>query len=176
MSIRRCFIGLMIASIFVVSVWSLGLVSQATAETLKFRIFNHVTKAEIFPLPDVEGHVIIPNIREGVIVLENGELGWLRGILIFDSIKGAGTIDMYSVFNLQDGSTFATHSKGVVEATPQGIPSTVKFTGDLIHGSGRFQGVKGTVTMSAKLLPVEKGELGAKALAEATLIYTLPNK
>jgi len=150
--------------------------AQATAGTLKLRLFNHVTKAETSPIPDVEGHVVILNIREGVIILENGELGWLKGTLINDLIRGVGTIDIYPTFTFQDGSTITAHAKGTVEANPQGLPSTAKFAGDIIHGMGRFQGIKGSVTTSAKLLPPEKGELGPKALGECTLVYTLPNK
>jgi hypothetical protein len=37
-----------------------------------------------------------------------------------------------------------------------------KGTGDIIHVTGRFQGVKGTMTTSVKLLPPEKGELGGE--------------
>lgn len=154
----------------------LGSVPQATAETLKFRLFNHVTKAEMFPIPDVEGHFIIANVREGTIILENGELGWVKGILINDMIRGAGTIDMYSTFTLQDGSTITARTKGGIEATPQGVPSVATFTGNVIHGTGRFQGIKGTVTSSAKVLPPEKGEPGGKVLGEVTLVYTLPSK
>ena len=67
MAIRRCFIGLAIAVIFVIGIWPLGFVPQARAETLKFRYFSHVTKTEFFPIADVEGHFVIPNIREGAI-------------------------------------------------------------------------------------------------------------
>ena len=175
MAIRRCCLVLTIAIIFAMSIWPLGSVPEATADTLKFRFFNHITKTESFPVSDVEGHFIIPNIREGAIILENGELGWVKGILIFDSIKGAGTVDMYSTWTLQDGSIIA-RSKGTVEATPQGLPSTAKFSGDVIHGTGRFQGIKGTVAISVKLLPPEKGDLGPKSFGEVTLVYTLPSK
>ncbi len=176
MAIRRCFIGLTIAVIFVIGIWPLGSVPQAAAETLKFRFFNQVTKTEFLPIADVEGHVIIPNIREGAIILENGELGWSKSTVINDFIKAAGTIDAYSTYTFQDRSTITTRTKGTVEATPQGVPLAGKHTGDIIHGTGRFQGIKGTVTHSVKLLPPEKGELGPKGIGEVTLVYTLPSK
>ena len=176
MSIRRCFIGLAIASIFVMSIWPLGSVPQATAETLNYRIFVHATKAESFPIADVEGHLIGVVVREGIIIFENGELGWVKRIQINDLIKGAGTFNMYSTFTFQDGSTFITRSKGTTEATPQGVPSGGKGGGDIIRGTGRFQGVKGTMTTSVKLLPPEKGELVGKVIGEGTFIYTLPSK
>ncbi len=76
----------------------------------------------------------------------------------------------------QDGSTIIQHSKGTVGATSAGVSSSAKRTGEIIHGTGRFQGIKGTMTTSAKLLLPEKGELGGKSLGEGTMVYTLPSK
>ena len=176
MAIRRFFVGLAIASIFVMSIWPLGSVPQATAETLNFKGFNHVTKSERFPIADVEGHIVNVHEREGAIILENGELGWTKVTAIVDQIKGTGTVDSYATYTFLDGSTFTTHHKGRLEASPRGAPSAVKFTGDIINGTGRFQGIKGTITSSTKLLPPEKGDRGSKGLDETTLVYTLPSK
>ena len=175
MAIRRCFIGLASATLFVISIWLLGSVPQATAETLSGKSFNHVTKAEMFPIADVEGHVIGVTVREGVAVFENGEWAWHKATVMSDLIKGAGTLDQYATITFLDGSTITTHTKGTIE-TPQGVPSAVKFTGDIINGTGRFQGIKGTHTISVKLFPPEKGELAGKAFGEGTMAYTLPSK
>ena len=48
--------------------------------------------------------------------------------------------------------------------------------GEIIKGTGRFEGIKGTVTMKTKMLPVEKGEFGPKTINDVTLTYTLPLK
>ncbi len=176
MARQRCFIGLAIASIFVIGIVLLGSVPQATAETLNFKFFIHVTKQEMVPIADVEGHVIGITVREGVAVFENGELAWFKVSLIRDLIKGAGTFDKYVTCTFLDGSAFTAHMKGTVEASPQGVPLAAKAAGDIIHGTGRFQGIKGTGTISAKVLPPEKGELAGKSLGEATLVYTLPSK
>ena len=176
MAIQRYFTGLAIASIFLMSTWPLGSVPQATAETLNFKILNQVTKMEMAPIADVEGHFMGLIVREGAIIIENGEFGWAKGTHTGDLIKGAGTMDVYSTFTLQDGSTITTHTKGMTQGTPQGAPSAVKFTGDIIHGTGRFQGIKGTMTSLAKILPPEKGEMFGKAVGEITLVYTLPSK
>lgn len=163
-------------TVLIIAAWLLGSVPQATAETRNFKIFNHVTKIEMIPIADVEGHFIIVSVREGVQIFENGELAWTKVAGIADSIKGAGTFNMYATYTFQDGSTITTHTKGIVEATPAGVQTAAKWTGEIIHGTGRFQGIKGTVTSSTKLLPPEKGELGGKALSEGTLVYTLPSK
>ncbi len=176
MAIRRFCLSLAIASIFVMATWPLGSVPQATAETLNFKSFTHVTKREMVPIADVEGHFISLTVREGVAVFGNGELAWVKATNMTDLIKGAGTGDMYTTYTFLDGSTYATHNKGKLEATPQGVTSGGKWTGDVIHGTGRFQGIKGTITSLTKILPAEKGEPAGKALGEATLVYTLPGK
>ena len=165
-----------ILGIFIIAAWLLGSVPQATAETLNYKLFNHVTKIEMVPIADAEGHFISLIVREGVNIFENGELAWLKAVLMRDFIKGAGTFDMYSTFTFQDGSTIITRTKGKTEATPADVSSAAKWTGEIIHGTGRFQGIKGTQTTSSKLLPPEKGELGGKSLGEGTLVYTLPSK
>jgi hypothetical protein len=176
MVLRRRFVGVAIVSIFMIGVWLLGSVPQASAETLNFKMFNHVTKQEMFPIADVAGHVVGVAVREGVAVLESGELGWHKITQSLDFIKGAGTLEAYLTYTFLDGSGFTVHTKGTVEATPQGVSSAAKITGDIIQGTGRFQGIKGTMTTSVKLLPPEKGELGSKALSEASVLYTLPGK
>ncbi len=78
-------------------------------------------------------------------------------------------------YTFLDGSIITTRVKGKSEASPQAF-ATVKFNGEIIAGTGRFQGIKGTVTISAKLLRPEKGEIGPKAVGEGTFLYTLPGK
>jgi len=176
MAIRRGFIGLASVTILVIGIVFLGSVHQATAETLNYKSFTHVTKAEGVPIADVEGHFIDLLVREGAIVFGNGEWAWMKGAYIRDLIKGAGTGDSYITYTFLDKSTITVHRKGTMEATPAGVTSASKWTGDIIHGTGRFEGIKGTVTMSSKLLPPEKGELAGKGLGEGTLVYTLPSK
>ncbi len=176
MAHRRGFIGLAIVSTIAMGIVLLGFVPQATAETLTFKSFNHVTKAEMVPLADVEGHNISLVVREGVTVFQNGEWAWTTSTNVRDLVKGAGTGDAYSTYTFLDGSTFTIHRKGKIEATPQGVTSAAAWTGNIIHGTGRFQGIKGTMTTSAKILPPEKGEPVGKALSEGTLTYTLPGK
>jgi hypothetical protein len=176
MAIRRLSIGLAIASIFVIGIWLLGSVPQAMAETLNYKYFNHVVKAEAVPIPDAEGHLVRLTLREGVNIYENGELAWVKSVLYNDLIKGAGAIDIYTTAAFPDGSTITTHTKGRVEATPAGLQTGSKITGEIIHGTGRFQGIKGTVSSSSKTLPPEKGEPSGKSIGEGTMVYTLPSK
>jgi hypothetical protein len=162
--------------LFIISTSLLGSVPRAMAETMNFKYFNHVVKAEGVPLPDAEGHIVRLTLREGVTIFEKGELAWHKSVLYVDLIKGAGPYDVYVTQTFQDGSTIATRSKGTIEATTAGLQTGAKQTGEIIHGTGRFQGIKGTYTGSAKVLPPEKGEPSGKSLGEGTYVYTLPSK
>jgi hypothetical protein len=175
MAIRRCFIGLAIVSILGIGIWVLGSVPQATAETLNFKSFNHVTKQETVPIADVEGHIIRLQVREGVAVFENGELAWHKSSYFYNYVKGAGPGESYGTYTFLDGSSIIVHGKGVIEATPGAVPSAAKWTTEIIHGTGRFEGIKGTLKASTKLLPAEKDEPTGKALSEGTIVYTLPS-
>jgi len=176
MTYRRYLIGLVIVSVFVIGVAFFGAVPQATAETLNFKSLNQVTKQEIIPLTDAEGHTVGVQVREGVAVFENGEWAWMKATLLVDTTKGAGTLESYTTYTFLDGSTFTTHNKGTIQATPQGVTSGTKIAGNITHGTGKFQGITGTITATPKMLPREKGELAPKAFADNTLTYTLPGK
>ena len=47
---------------------------------------------------------------------------------------------------------------------------------EIIKGTGRFEGIKGTQNLTVKYLPLEKGEVGPKGYGEGTITYTLPSK
>jgi hypothetical protein len=115
-------------------------------------------------------------IREGVSVFENGELAWHRTVYYYNYVKGAGPGEAYGTHTFLDGSTITGHGIGVIEATSVGVPAAAKWTTEIIHGTGRFQGIKGTVKTSTKLLPPEKDEPTGKAFSEGTMVYTLPSK
>ena len=140
-------------SVFIIAAWLLGSVAQATAETWKLKFFNHVTKLEGLPVPDAEGHFVGTMVREGVSVYENGELAWHKGVIIFDMVKGIGPFTQYSTTTFQDGSTITSYTKSTTGS------GTAEWTAEIIHGTGRFQGIKGTATATTKFLPLEKGEI-----------------
>jgi len=91
-SALRVIRGLATASIFMIGIWLLGFVPQATAETLNHKAFNHFTKSKILPIADVEGHFIGVVVREGVALVENVELAWVKTTNIRDLIKAAGMV------------------------------------------------------------------------------------
>jgi hypothetical protein len=169
---------MILLGVLVISSLVLGSSIQVVAETLNFKFFSHVTRSEIFPVGDVEGHTFGIQVREGAVILASGELAWMRAINSQDAVRGTTTIittDQYYTVTFQDGSTITAHTKVRSETTP-GKGGTGKWAGEITNGTGRFQGIKGTAAAEIKFLPPSKDEFGPKALGEATFNYTLPIK
>ena len=91
-------------------------------------------------------------------------------VVIFDGAKGVGPYTQYITLTLQDGSTITNLAKDT------SFPGGYKWTGEIINGTGRFKGIKGTVMGAGKMLPPEKGEILGKAVGTATFNFTLPPK
>jgi hypothetical protein len=81
---------------------------------------------------------------------------------------------MYSTLTFADGSTIIMKVQVTIETVAGS--SAAKMTREIIKGTGRFEGIKGTGTLTVKYLPVEKGEPGQKGIGEGTLTYALPSK
>jgi len=55
-------------------------------------------------------------------------------------------------------------------------PASYKTISEIIRGTGRFEGIKGTGTATFMYFPVEEEEPGARGIGEGTLSFTLPSK
>ena len=157
-------------SVFI-AIWILGSVSQTMAETRKGKTFHYTAKVEMVPIPNTEGHFFGMFVREGVNTYEDGEQGWNKTYIFWDGVKDVGNFVQYTIVTFQDGSTTISYTKGTGSSG-----GAAQFSGEIIHGTGRFQGIKGTVTGTAKNLPPVKGEIIGKALSEWTITFTLPPK
>jgi len=162
--------------IIVAVVWLLGPVAQAMAESMKYKFLGHVTKTEAISIDDVEGHFVGLTVIDGVVVFENGEMAPFRGVVTSDIIKGKGSFDKYTTITFGDGSRIVSKLRGTTGVTSAETASSAVLTGELIKGTGRFEGIKGIANSSLKILPPEKGELGGKRVGECTISYTLPSK
>jgi hypothetical protein len=143
--------------ILVVSAWVLGSAIQAGAETLNYKTYTYVTKAESFPIGDVEGHTMGFSLRRAFCVFENGEVATQSSVITHDMIKGSGSAFQYSTMTFADGSTIIMKIQVTEEGTVAG-PSASRITREIIKGTGRFEGIKGTGTTKITYLPVEKDE------------------
>jgi hypothetical protein len=143
---------------------------------MNYKFYTWVTKAESVPVGDVEGHIVRYEVRGSFYVLENGEVATVNAVATGDLIKWSGPFMQYVTINFADGSTIIIRSQGTIGATTAASYGSGGWTSEIVKGTGRFQGIKGTQSAKAKYLPVEKGEAGAKGYGEGTITYTLPSK
>jgi hypothetical protein len=162
--------------ILVISSWVLGSAIQVGAETLNYKAYTYVAKAESVPVGDVEGHTLGLNTRRAFLVFENGEVATQRSVITTDWIKGSGSALQYSTITFSDGSTIIIKSQNIRTEAAPGARTTAEMTREIIKGTGRFEGIKGTGIATNKFLPLEEGEAGQKGIGEGSITYTLPSK
>jgi hypothetical protein len=152
-----------------------GLLTTASAETLKGKGVSSVSKSEMLPVADVENHNIGLTTREGMVVFENGEVATAKSVAIWDLVRGGtGWAKGYVTYTFVDGSTIMTTiHQDIAPAKPEGaFQSDTKISGEIIKGTGRFEGIKGTINSSTKVLKPEKGEPGGKNISDVVLNYS----
>jgi hypothetical protein len=156
--------------ILVISVWVLGSAIHARAETMNYKFYTWLNKHENSPVGDVEGHTVGLHMRGGFYVFESGEVATINQVGTYDWVKGEGPFMQYVTINFPDASTIIIKSRGTVGG------GSGEWTSEIVKGTGRFEGIKGTQAAKIKFLPVEKGEAGPKGYGEGTITYTLPSK
>ena len=163
-------------SILVISGWILGSAIQAGAETMSYKSYSYVLKAEDVPIGDVDGHTVGLSIRKAFYVFESGEVATTNSVATRDLIKGTGPSVQYTTITFADGSTIIIKSQGMGGGTASSPQASGGLTSEIIKGTGRFDGIKGTQSTRIRFLPVEKGEGGPKGIGEGVISYTLPSK
>jgi len=163
---------LIIAIVFLVA---LGLtLSQAWAEDVKFTVTSYITKAEMIPVPDVEGHMVMLGERRGVAVLEGGGVAAYHTRFTCDVINMNGPCDGYTDLRYMD------QSKTVVKyhltaSIPQGKKApVVKGKGEYIKGTGKFEGIKGGISFMGYYITPYDDKTKGDMVVKVTGSYTLP--
>jgi len=153
-----------------------GFVTPTNAETMKYKVYTYSAKTERVLIGDVEGHALALGVRRGMLAFENGENGTEISVFINDTINMSGPLTQYTTTTFADGSTIVTKVQGTTTGTAVGTPTIGETTGEIIKGTGRFAGIKGTHNRSVKYLRPEKGEDASKGIGEGIITYTLPSK
>lgn len=153
----------------------IGISSEATAETLKGKGVSAVSKIERLPVGDTENHNIGLTAREGMILFENGEVATTKAMAMWDMIGPAsGWAKGYVQFIFLDGSTIHSnfHQQILPPTGGEAIQYDSKITGDIVKGTGKYEGVKGTFTTSSKQIKAEKGEPAGKLISDVVINYS----
>ncbi len=168
---------LIFIGILVTIAWLLGAVTQVVAaETREFRNVGQFSKMEMIQVGDVEGHALLIWELRGTSFMW-GEVAIMTGWGTCDLIKGVGPCEGYYLSKFEDGSTTVTKTPFISKISPDGKTAWYEGNGEYIGGTGRFSGIKGSVSFKGKrITPVSPGlkETRGDIVAEGIATYTLP--
>lgn len=168
MATPKVFWGCLVVGLVVACI--LGPALPAGAEELHYKFYTWSPKGERVPVGDVAGHEVGYMLREAFYVFENGEVATSKSVVTIDYVNGDGPFMQYLTITFPDQATIVIKSQG----TSAGVGS--QWTSEILKGTGRFEGIKGTHSAKATYLRREPGEGGGKGYGEGTLTYTLPGK
>jgi hypothetical protein len=140
------------------------------AEELHYKFYTWSPKGERVPVGDVAGHEFGFMIREAFLVFENGQIATSKSVGTIDFVNGDGPFMQYQTITFPDQSIIVIKNQG----TSVGVGS--QWTSEILKGTGRFEGIKGTISAKGTYLRREPGEGGGKGYGEGTITYTLPGK
>ena len=167
-----------VIGILFIAVWLLVLATPAIAkkEKIKTRNVSQITKMHVIAVGDVDGHIIAVYERRGLAFLVDGEVGTYLNRGMFDLTKGKGTAQGYVTHTFEDGSTTNSTWQGTI-APREGKRLTAEGTFTYIGGSGRFEGIEGGGSWTAKsFTPYSKEETKSDLITDVPGTYTLPKK
>ena len=156
--------------VLVISVFIAGSAIQVSAETMNYRFATWPIKWEQAPAFDFEGHIVWLQTRGAVYFFENGDVATVTISGTGDMANNKGPFSQYVTINFLDKSTIVIKSEGYFGGTAADLKS------EILMGTGRFIGIKGTQKATAKYFPLEKGELSPRGYGEGSITYSLPPK
>jgi len=126
-------------------------------EVVKFRMITHAISVQSQDVGDVDGHIVAVGRYSGLATFPDGSVGSASFTFTIDYIKGAGTFLSYYNVMLNDGSSLWW--KGTGQAKPEGTTTVYpEHPISVLHGTGRFEGVKGGGSQTAvRVTPLSTG-------------------
>ena len=161
--------------VLVISAWGLGSAILSGAETMKCRNAGTAVKDETIPVADEQGHDLGLQLGQGLGFFDNGEIAKMTNYNIYDRRTGKGAqIIGYTIYTFDDGSTITTRFQRLTVVDNSGNISA-QVTAEVIKGTGRYDGMKGTISGTGKNFQGNK-EVPTRYFNDVTFTYTLPPK
>jgi hypothetical protein len=151
----------------------LGSAVEAGAETLTCRCVTNIIKMEVLPFPDIEGHKLFLNMRDGLALFENGDFATCQVYIVNDLGGRQPMIQGYLIISFIDGSSIVSLFHQTVASDPSGkFAITTKSTGEIIKGTGRFEGLKGSLPGEGMVFKPDNWAKNGKSIGN----WILPSK
>jgi hypothetical protein len=150
--------------------------TQVRAETVKIKYTTQATKVEVVPVPDEKGHLVGLYERRGVAIFEN-EVAATALCGTMEIVNKKVSFQGYTKLTFKDGSTWLLTHQGTRAPAPGDELGSYKMNGEIIKGTGRFEGIKGKYSATGRLItPRTKDATKGDNWIEATATYTVPEK
>jgi hypothetical protein len=149
--------------------------AAAAAGEMKWKSITYVTKMDVKPVGDVEGHMAGTWSRRGVCLFADGEVAVYASGGTLDGSKGKGLVNGENTCTLRDGSSLTMAWTVKFEPGPGGLPVYKEGKGEYVRGTGRFQGIKGTISFTGAAYTPNKDETKGDVVMDCEGHYTLPS-
>jgi hypothetical protein len=146
---------------------------SAAAEEMKWKSITYVTKMEVKPVGDVDGHVAGTWARRGVCLFANGEVAVYASGGTLESTMGKGVAKGENTCTLADGSSVTMSWTVSFEPGAAKLPVYRDGKGEYVRGTGRFQGIKGTISFFGAAYTPNKDETKGDVVMDCEGQYTL---
>jgi len=146
---------------------------DASAEDVEYQVINYLVGVNFIPVPDVEKHAIGTYERRGVAIFKNGETAAFHTRGLWDFVNHNGVFNGYQTLTFPDGSTNMIKYSGNMTTEGEDLP-TLKAKGEYVKGTGKYEGIKGNVTIEGKYITPYNKETKGDAVFNQKASYTLP--
>ncbi len=166
-------ITLLVPAIVVLSAFTPVLAQTMTTVHYKEVHYQFTSNAVLIGNP-ADGQINGVWARRGLALFDNGEVASYSALGGFDLTKGNGTITGTDTTFFADGSSWSTKFTGQFSVGPKGL-WVIPHEGEFIKGTGRFEGISGTLVYTSKQVD-KKPDFEGFAVTEGNATYSVPQK
>jgi hypothetical protein len=148
--------------------------AAARAVDVQYDVVSYVTKLEVKPVGDAEGHVAGTWERRGLCLYSTGEIATYHGAGTLDHTKGKGAAKGESTCTFEDGSSATVLWSAEMAPGPRGLTVFSAGKGEYTRGTGRFAGITGTITFAGRAYTPVKDETKGDVVMITQGTYSLP--
>ncbi len=170
---RIASLALLVPVVLVLSAFTSALAQTKTTVQYKEVHYQFTNNAVLIGNP-ADGHLKGVWARRGLTIFDNGEVAPYSALGEFDVTKGNGTITGTDTTFFADGSSWSTTFKGKFSIGPNGL-WVIPHEGEFIKGTGRFEGISGTLVYTSKQVD-KKPDFEGFAVTEGSATYSVPQK
>lgn len=162
------------AALFVPALLLLGAAVQAQTTVRYKEVHYQFADGNVAVGNPADGQVRGVWVRRGLTIFDDGEVASYSALGDIDMTKGKGTVSGTDTTFFADGSSWSTQFTGQFSVGPKGL-WVIPHEGRFIKGTGRFEGIAGTLVYTSKQID-RKPDFAGFAETEGSATYTLPVK